>query len=497
LSAIATANNYGTSADRSLLYSLVQAATPAFNPPSGPIANGTAIAISCATPGSTIFYTIDGTPPTTNSTIYTGPILFTNQLALQAQAFANGHLPSGTASVFYGLVDFITNVSVTTFAGSPTAGHLDGMGGAAQFSLPEGICMDTNGNLFVADTGNNCIRKILPTGQVITYAGNGSITNSQSPSATNAFFNGPVGVCLDSSGNLYVADGGNNNRICKIGTDGSFAVYAYVRPGYAAGFGQLIADPAGNLYAGNWAEVYEIFTNGSVQALAGTSCACPGGWGLGVSLGLVAGTNLYAATSDYVWKVTRGQPDTLIAGGSAPQFSDGPALQAGFDVLTGVAVDPSGNIYLSDSVRIRKLSPSGWVSTVAGTGVADYVDGPGTAARFNGVFPWYLSSISQMGLCLDSSGNLYVADTANNCIRKVSFNTVALPRLQLSLSSNQITIAWPAWATDFVLESSGAYPPGWSWSTVTNGAILLQGGTTFVWTNQIGVGRSFYRLHKP
>jgi DNA-binding beta-propeller fold protein YncE len=491
VSAYAVATAHIGSPVTSVTYNQAQIGMPQFTPSQGPVTNGTLISTTSTNPSAIIYYTVDGSTPTTNSTIYTAPILFTNQFTLQAQVFASGYLPSIIASNFYGLLDAIPNVAVTTFAGSPVGGLLDGMGVAARFSYPEGICIDTNGDLFVSDYGNNCIRKILPTGQVITYAGNGTITNSTSPSATNAFFSEPVGICLDAAGNLYVADNGNS-RICKIGTDGSFAVYAHIH----SGMGQLIADPAGNLYLGAWAEAYKILTNGSVQALAGTGCACPGGWSVSVGLALDAATNLYAATGYDIWKIPPGGRASVVTGGPGQQMSDGVAAEAGFSVLTGATIDNAGNIYLSDSVRIRKLSPSGWVSTVAGTGVLGYGDGPGTAAQFNGIYPPFWSINSHMGICLDAAGNLYVSDTANNCVRKVSFNTVALPPLQINQSTNLISVTWPTWASNFVLESSGTVSSGGSWGPVTNGGTTLQGGQN-LWTNQVGNGELFFRLHKP
>jgi sugar lactone lactonase YvrE len=496
VNAIAVAPACFPSAMTSVIYYQAQVAPPQFTPGQGPVTNGTMISITNADPSAVIYYTVDGSTPTTNSPIYTTALLFTNQFTLQAQAFAVGDLPSPVQSVFYGLLDPVPNVAVTTFAGSTAPGLLDGIGPAAQFSHPEGICMDANGNLFVSDNGNNVIREILPSGQVITYAGNGTITNSQSPSATNAFFNDPAGVCLDATGNLYVADSGNNNRICKIGVDGSFSIYAYVRPGMASGFGQLTFGPDGNLYAGNWAEAYEISTNGSVQGLAGTSCFCGGGWALNVGIGLDTATNLYAATGDIVWLIPPGQPASLLAGGSG-QISDGPALKAGFGDLSAAAVDASGNVYMSDYVRIRKLSASGWVSTVAGSGAVGFADGPGTAAQFDGAFTPNGPPIFLMGLCFDPEGNLYVADTGNNCIRKVSFNTPALPTLQWSCSSNTLTLAWPSWATDFVLESRATLSPSPSWAAVSNATPVVQGGTNYTWTVPIGNGEGYYRLHRP
>jgi hypothetical protein len=467
----------------SVTYGPAQTGAPQFTPSQGPVTNGTSISITSTNVGATIYYTVDGSTPTSNSPIYTQPLRFTNQFTLQAQAYAGGFVPSGISSAFYGLLDIIPDVAVTTFAGHPVSGFADGMGVAAAFSNPQGICIDSNGNLFVADTGNNAIRKILPSGQVITYAGNGMVLDSKSPSSTQAFFSGPVGICLEQAGNLYVAD---NARVAKIGVDGTFGVFTYI----GGGVGQLIAGPAGTFYFGAWAEAYKILLDGGVRALAGTGCACPGGWSVNVGLGLDSATNLYAATGNDVWVIAPGGSVNLFAGGSG-QISDGPALTAGFASLTSAAVDASNNIYLSDAVRIRKLSPSGWVSTVAGTGVAGYADGPGNAAQFNGTFQWPV----QMGLCLDASGNLYVSDIANNCIRKVSFNTVALPSLQVACSTNLLSVAWPGWASVFFLESSPTLSNGGSWQAVTNGAIVLQGGTNFVWTGEIGNGISFYRLH--
>jgi DNA-binding beta-propeller fold protein YncE len=482
--AYAVAAGHINSTVTSVTYGPAQAAIPQFTPGQGPVTNGTLIYITCSTSNAIIYYTVDGSTPTSNSPIYTQPLLFTNQFALQAQAYAGGFVPSGIVSAFYGLLDIIPNVAVTTFAGSPTAGFVDGNGVAAAFSNPQGICIDSAGNLFVADTGNNAIRKIFPSGQVITYAGNGKVLDSKSPSSTLAVFNGPIGVCLDQYENLYMAESGG--RVSKIGIDGTFAIYANIH----GGVGQLITDTAGNLYVGAWAEAYEILPDRSVLALAGTSCACPGGWSVNVGLGLDSATNLYAATGNDVWMITPSGSVNLFAGGSG-QISDGAALTAGFASLTSAAVDSSNNIYLSDAVRIRKLSPSGWVSTVAGTGVAGFANGPGSAAQFNGTYQWPI----QMGICADAVGNLYVSDIANNCIRKVSFNTVALPSLQFTASTNLLTMVWPGWASNFILESSPTLSDGGSWQTVTNGTMALQGGTNLVWTGEIGNGILFYRLH--
>jgi glucose/arabinose dehydrogenase len=503
VNAYATASQHLDSTVTSVTYNLFQLGAPQFSPSQGPLTNGSFISIAVTNNSEQVYYTTDGSTPTTNSALYSGPILFTNLMTVQALAVATGFLPSPIQSVFYGLWDPIPNVAVTTVAGSPVAGFADGFGAKAHFSRPEGICMSPAGVLFVADDGNNCIREVLPSGQVITYAGNGKVLNSQDPSASNASFNLPVGVCFDAAGNLYVGDGGNCDRICKIGTNGSFSVYANVRqcgPGignFGAELGQLISDPAGNLYTGAWATVQKILTNGSVVGLAGTGCACPGGWSVSVGVGIDSATNLYAATAANVWVIPAGGGAVNSLTSDSFAFSDGPAASAGFANLTAAVVDASSNIYLSDSASIRKLSPSGWVSTVAGTSVPGYLDGPGNAAQFNGSYPLAFEGITHMGICLDTNGNLYVSDTANNCVRKISFNTVARPQLTIALSTNAVDVTWPAWSSNFILESSGTLGSGALWLPVTNGMNLSPGGTSFVWSNQPAGTATFFRLHQP
>jgi len=186
---------------------------------------------------------------------------------------------------------------------------------------------------------------------------------------------------------------------------------------------------------------------------------------------------------------------TLAAGGSSV-YSDGPALQAGFNDMTGATIDSAGNIYMSDSYGVRRLSPQGYVTTVAGTGSPGYRDGPGQAAQFNGVYPWWFSVVSHMGICQDSKGDLYVADVANNCIRKIAFNTVARPPLQIVQSNNAVTLTWPSWASDFILESSGGASVTDSWLPTTNGTVSLQNGV-ITWSNGVAPRNTFYRLRRP
>jgi hypothetical protein len=199
------------------------------------------------------------------------------------------------------------------------------------------------------------------------------------------------------------------------------SVYANVTscgPGignHASGLWQVEMGPDGRLYVGFWAQVVAINPDASGYSVAGTGCNCPGGWGLNVGPGLDASTNVFSATGINLWKTSLNGQTELYAGGIS-DFSDGPRQLSGFYNLQDAAVDASTNIFLSDSTRIRRIQADGWTRTLAGTGVAGYKDGRGSEAQFN----------SSAGLCVDTNGNVYVADTANNCIRKISPDTYGI-----------------------------------------------------------------------
>jgi glucose/arabinose dehydrogenase len=419
LNAFATASGYLDSSVISVFYQLVQTATPVFNPSSGPLTNGTQIAITCETPKSVIYYTVDGSSPTTNSFVYSGPVaLFdTNGPAtLSALASTPGHLDSLTQTASFGLLDYEKTV-VTTLAGQSTAGFSNAVGGLAMFSNPQGICIDKSGNLYVADTGNNVIRKISSSGLVTTFAGTGD-SGSNVGAATNAQFSGPSGVCVDDVGNVYVADGNNCNRVCRIDTNGIVSVLAEIYGDclHAPGLWQLVADSSGNVYVGSWASVQEITPNGTVMGLAGPHSCCPGGWGGNVGPGIDIATNIYAATGNLVWKIAPDGTTSLFAGGNGGQVSDGPPLFSVFQNPLDVAVDSNTNVFVADSTSVRKIALNHFMTTLAGTTGAGFQNGSGPIAQFNGAY----------GLCADSNGNVFAADSANNCIREISPDTAGI-----------------------------------------------------------------------
>jgi hypothetical protein len=324
---------------------------------------------------------------------------------------------------------------VTTLAGSSgNAGALDGTGNAAQFSSPASVAVDLSGNLYVADTGNNTIRKITPAGVVTTMAGTAGSVGSTNGNLSSALFNAPAGVAVDGAGSIYVADTGNETiRRIVGGTVGPIAG-AVGTAGSADGSGGnanfnhptgLTVDSSGNIYvadAGN-DTVRQITSAGMVTTFAGSTPppfphddTVPFSNPNGVAVD--GAGNLYVANTEdsLINKVTTADGITTFVG-----RDDGYALPAGgvaawFTSPAGVALDSAGNLYVADrgNDTIRKITSGGLVVPIAGaTGSIGSTDGNGSAARFN----------EPSGLTVDNAGSIYVADTGNNTIRKITAAT--------------------------------------------------------------------------
>jgi len=321
---------------------------------------------------------------------------------------------------------------VTTLAGTAeVAGSSDGVGAAASFNFPSGVAADSVGNVYVADSNNNTIRKITPAGVVTTLAGTAGVAGSDDGTGATASFDSPQGVAADSAGNVYVADT-NNNAIRKVTPAGvvtTLAGIAGALGGSADGTGAaasflwptgVSADSTGNVYVAdsNNNTIRKITPAGVVTTLAGTAGVAGSADGTGASASFHSprgvatdnAGNVYVA--DYynhtIRKITPAGVVTTLAGmavviGSA----DGIGVVASFNSPQGVATDSAGNVYVADTINhtIRKITPAGVVSTLAGTaGVAGSADGVGAGASFN--FP--------LSVATDSAGNVYVLDVIFN-----------------------------------------------------------------------------------
>ena len=270
-------------------------------------------------------------------------------------------------------------------AGNGTAGFSGDGGSATNASLylPSGVALDASGNLYFSDEYNQRIRKVGTNGIITTVAGNGTAGFSgDGGSATNASFRYPLGVAVDASGNLYFCDY-NNSRIRKVDTNG------------------IITTVAGN---GSFS-----FSGDGGQA---TYASLYGPVGLTVdTLG-----NLYIAdkSNSRIRKVNANGIITTVAGNGTFGLSGdgGTATSAGLNLPCAVVLDTAGNLYIADTSdnRIRKVGTNGVITTVVGDGVGRYFGEGGTALSS--------SLYNPNGICLDTYGNLFIADTSNQRIRE-------------------------------------------------------------------------------
>jgi len=324
---------------------------------------------------------------------------------------------------------------VNTLAGTNGfSGRADGTGAAASFKDPQGVAVDSAGTLFVADTGNHTIRMITAAGVVSTLAGTAGTPGSADGTGGGASFNAPAALAVDGFGNLYVADSGNHTiRMITTGGVVSTLAGAVGSPGSADGTGLLAAfsnpqggavDLSGNVYVADTGNhTIRMISAGVVSTLAGSAGLRGSLDGTGTAArfsdptGLAVDINGIAYVADYfssiVRKITPGGVVSTFAG-TAEEWGnvDGTGAIARFSGPTGVAVDGFGNVRVADNANntIRKITPGGLVSTLAGTGV-DIGSADGTAAaRFN--LPYAMAQ--------DGNGNLYVSDWDNHTIRKIT-----------------------------------------------------------------------------
>ncbi len=328
------------------------------------------------------------------------------------------------------------NGTVSTIAGAPgMSGSADGVGSAARFSLPGRLAVDNSGNVLVADTYNQTIRKVTPAGVVTTVAGLANNRGSADGQADAARFFQPDAVASDNAGNIYVADT-SNSTIRKITPGGSVSTFAgKASPGGTDGAGSVARfyeptgatfDAGGNMYIADRSNhtIRKLTAAGDLSTFAGLAGTLGPADGTGgaarfsypTGVAADSGGNVYVAdySAPTIRKITPAAEVATLAGvwGSTGS-ADGTGSAARFNQPAGVAVDGAGNVYVADTFNhtIRKITPTAVVSTLAGlAGSSGNADGQGGAARF------YLPH----GIAADAAGNVYVADTFNYTIRKIT-----------------------------------------------------------------------------
>ncbi|OQW90947.1 MAG: hypothetical protein BWK78_05825, partial [Thiotrichaceae bacterium IS1] len=365
-------------------------------------------------------------------------------------------------------VGIITTVAGNGGSGSSFNGEMSGDGEAAINTglSPKSVAVDSNGNLYIAEPNTSRIRKVDTAGIITTVAGNDKhgFSGDGGP-ATSAQLFDPTGVTIDSIGNLYVVGG---NRIRKVDTTGIITTIAGNGMTGSSGDGGpaisaqlclpmgIAVDSIGNLYVAGCNRIRKIDTTDNISTVVGGNqdkwgFSGDGGSALSAEFSSLTGAavdnrgNLYIVDSNNqrIRKVdTAGIIFTIAGNGIEGYGGDGgPATNAQLNSPSGVAVDSKGNLYIADlgNNRIRKVDTTGIISTVAGNGVTNPIresvsptafrepsfsgdGGPATDAQLD----------TPTGVAVDNNGNIYIADTENNRIRKVMFNNSTQPKVEVA-----------------------------------------------------------------
>jgi sugar lactone lactonase YvrE len=324
---------------------------------------------------------------------------------------------------------------VSTLAGTGIPGFADGAAASAQFSMPIGVAVDAQGVVYVTDAGNGKIRKITTDGMVGTLAGSGN-QGFKDGTGTAAEFDTPSGIAVDAQGIVYVADS-HNHIIRKIKKDGSVSTFAgdvNNAPGYMEGKGTaarfnnpvgIAVDVQYNVYVAdrNNHVIRKITPDGVVSTLAGVGTVQGSADGPGISakfsspagVAVDAQGTVYVAdlNNNKIRKITSTGEVSTLAGSGIYGSVNGTGTEANFASPFGVAVDAKGIVYVAENGgagnKIRKITKAGVASTLAGSNMSGSVNGTGTAAQFK----------NPAGVAVDKQAKVYVADYSNHVIRKI------------------------------------------------------------------------------
>ena len=390
--------------------------------------------------------------------------------------------PASHAQAVSGSVSLVPIIN--TVAGDGTGGYSGDGAAAASAGLyyPVGVALDSTGNLYIADNGNNRIRKVDTSGNISTVVGNGTGGYSgDGAAATSAELRSPTAVTVDGAGNIYLADNGNN-RIRKVDTSGIISTVAgngtggYSGDGAAATSAEInspygvVVDSAGNIYIADRSNqrIRKVDTSGNISTVAGNGTPGYSGDGAaatsaelsspsGVAVDSAGNIYIADAGNNRIRKVdTSGNISTAAGNGTGSYSGDGaPATSAELNGPSSVAVDSAGQLYIGDESnnRIRKVDTAGDISTVAGSGTQGYRGDGAAAASAEFHYP--------TGLAVDSTRSLYIADQDNHRIRKVS-TSVTSPTTAVGATSAaqnifaQLTAASPISTVTVPMAQNGA-----------------------------------------
>jgi sugar lactone lactonase YvrE len=394
---------------------------------------------------------------------------------------------------------------VDTVAGNGTSGFSGAGGAAAAAALgaPDGVAVDSAGNLYVSDSANHVVWKVNPAGTINLYAGTGvGGYSGDGGGATAAELGSPAGLAIDSAGNLYIADAGNmvvrkvsaagivstfagNGGASESGDGGSATAAGLIKPG------AVTLDTAGNVYIADQYRVRKVNAAGIIATVAGNGVAgtgtvpFSGDGGLATSAPLNAPDgvvvdatgNIYISDSGdaRVRKVDTHGIITTVAGGGSVYLTDGGAATAArLGIPQGLALDSSGNLYLVDTAsdEIRMVSAAGIIGTVMGNGNPGYSGDGGSAAAATLNAP--------TSLAIDSAGDLFVVDAGNEVVREV-FGVTAPGNATLNVSSSTIMAGQ---TVTLSVNYTGAGPVSYQWYIGARGNVSqpISGATGATYT---------------
>jgi sugar lactone lactonase YvrE len=360
-------------------------------------------------------------------------------IKITAGAYITGYSENGSP-IWGVLTSSNRGRNISTLAGSGTAGATNALGEAASFSFPAGAAVDSRGNVYVADTGDNCIRMVTPTGSTTTLAGSGA-TGAVDGIGSAATFTAPFGVAVDASNTVYVADSGSN-RIRKVATSG------------------YVTTIAGSGGPGRFAD--------------GTGVAAKFSLPTGVAVNAAGTVFIADSGNNRIRSITPAGVVTTFAGSGAAGSVDGKGAAASFNDPRGVAIDTSGFLYVTSFAGniIRKISPEGVVTTFAGSGVAGSSNGQGTAATFD----------RPSGIAVDRAGNVFVSETAGESVRKITpTGAVSSYTNWIAGGPGLVTLTKPSYGATSPVHLGAAEP-----FSVLGGSSVTNSGDT-VLNGQLGV----------